>query len=622
MIRISANSDVERERGALDGSVHSSVLFLRERWVPPSPGQVWVIGSSPKCDIVVHRRTVSRRHCQLEFTAEGYRLQDLGSANGTFVNGELLARDASRLVTRKDRINLARDVFMPWPSEMELSNGDRVVAIGRASENEIVLNFPMVSSRHARLILRDDVAVIEDLASLNHVYLNGFDRPVKQALVGLEDVIYLGSHQVEAKELFRLADFKGDGTGSSLKTPIEENGRSQSALAAPQPLKEQSPAPSINLETQRLGEQLIACRIVAAEEWAQAFQADPSAPKEAVLRRLMRHNAAWNSALTGCWTSLTEYQFHEILAGRLSDLVVGRFVLLEHKGGGGMAQVYMARDTIEDRIVALKMMTEDDETSAKRFEIEGTILSKLDHPGITRLHHFDARGHRPYIAMEYIRGKDLKTMIQEAADEHEPAPLDWAVDVIVQVAEAIDYAHSKNVIHRDIKPNNIMISDAGEVKLLDLGIARMFDPEDSHLDYSEQRITQAGQSIGTPYFISPEQLTSARDAREATDIYSLGCTLYYVLCGKAPYDGDLITVIMAHQYSPVPRITDVRPEAPAALDRVLKRMMAKKPQDRYATAGEAAEALRQALTKKSGLGVFRSVADIIRRVFTPRARTA
>lgn len=248
-------------------------------------------------------------------------------------------------------------------------------------------------------------------------------------------------------------------------------------------------------------------------------------------------------------------------------------------GGGGMGAVFRAHDQRLDRIVALKVIpfVGNDPELQRRFRNEAQNAAKLDHPKIARV--FDAGEYDDwhYIVFEYIDGTNLRDLVQD----HGVLSLDDAVVFTSQVAEALDHASQRGIVHRDIKPSNILVSEDGSVKLVDMGLARS-----DNLDLSED-MTASGVTLGTFDYISPEQAFDPRDADLRSDLYSLGCTFYFMVTGEAPYTGGtMLQKLISHGNAPPPDPRQIRPDLPAEAVAVMHRMMAKDPQARYQNASD------------------------------------
>jgi formylglycine-generating enzyme required for sulfatase activity/tRNA A-37 threonylcarbamoyl transferase component Bud32 len=254
----------------------------------------------------------------------------------------------------------------------------------------------------------------------------------------------------------------------------------------------------------------------------------------------------------------------------------GRYEILEVVGQGGMGVVYKATDRKLNRLVAIKAqptMKQKDSAAFVRFEREMKTVARLTHPHIVTAHDADQAEGIQFLVMEYIDGQDLKSLVKARG------PLSWeeAVRLILQAARGLCYAHEEGIIHRDIKPANLMLDRRGTLKVLDLGLARF--------ELNEERpteLTETGMVMGTLDYMSPEQAVSPRDVDGRTDIYSLGCSLHYLLTGRPPYQGDTaIQKVLAHRETAVPSLRAACPGCPVPLAQVFERMVAKRPQERY-----------------------------------------
>lgn len=287
---------------------------------------------------------------------------------------------------------------------------------------------------------------------------------------------------------------------------------------------------------------------------------------------------------------LTRYQAANTLQGRAKGLVFGDYLVLDKLGAGGMGQVFKAQHRRMKRVVALKVLPPELTTSKKtvqRFYQEVEMAAKLIHPNIVTA--FDAGEERGlhYLVMEYVDGQDLSSFLRAKG----ALPVEQTVNVILQAARGLAYAHSKGVIHRDIKPSNLLVSRAGDVKILDMGLARVSQThEDTPAD--REGLTEDGQLMGTPDYMAPEQAADTRQADQRSDIYSLGCTLYRLLTGALPFPADTsVQKILAHRELPIPSLRAVRPETPEALDHIYQQMLAKNPAQRPASIDVVVQAL-------------------------------
>ena len=254
----------------------------------------------------------------------------------------------------------------------------------------------------------------------------------------------------------------------------------------------------------------------------------------------------------------------------------GRYEILGVLGQGGMGVVYKARNRKMNRLVAIKVLPRlkpQDRGAAARFEREIQTLAQLKHPHIVTAYDADEADDKHFLVMEYIDGTDLKTLVKA----HGPLPVVQAVQIILQAARGLQYAHEQGIVHRDIKPANLMLEQGGTVKVLDLGLARIESSAGLQAD-----LTMTGMMMGTVDYLAPEQAASAKNIDARADIYSLGCSLYYLLTGRPLYDGDtVIQKVLAHREEPIPALSEARPDCPRCLEQVFATMVAKRPDDRY-----------------------------------------
>ncbi|MCE9608359.1 MAG: protein kinase [Planctomycetia bacterium] len=276
---------------------------------------------------------------------------------------------------------------------------------------------------------------------------------------------------------------------------------------------------------------------------------------------------------------LTKYQAAAIYQGKGKSLVYGDYLVLDRIGAGGMGQVFKVRHRRMDRIVALKVMSQaaiKNADSVRRFDREVRAAAKLTHPNIVHAYDAGVQDGAHYLVIEYVEGNDLSALLRQ----QQKFPVKQACGFIEQAAHGFAEAHSKGIVHRDVKPGNLLVNKAGVVKVLDMGLAR-FDDEGIGGAMKEGELTQSGSVMGTVEYMAPEQALDTRHADAKSDVYGLGCTLFRVVTGEPVYAGrTLVEKILAHREQPIPTIRKFRPDAPPALDLLVARMLAKSPTDR------------------------------------------
>ncbi|MDZ4848730.1 MAG: serine/threonine-protein kinase [Pirellulaceae bacterium] len=263
------------------------------------------------------------------------------------------------------------------------------------------------------------------------------------------------------------------------------------------------------------------------------------------------------------------------LARVLIGMQLDHYLLHELIGGGGMGAVFRASDTRLDRVVAVKVIPNlgRDLETLRRFRIEAQSAAKLDHPNIARVYYVGETEAWSYIVFEYVEGVNLRDLVVR----HGPLRIDDAVCYTCQVAEALQHASERAVVHRDIKPSNVLVTPEGFIKVVDMGLART-----TALDRSTNDLTASGVTLGTFDYISPEQARDPRAADVRSDLYSLGCTLYYMLTGRPPFpEGTAMQKLLMHGSVQADDARDFRDDVSADLSAIIKKLMAKKPADRY-----------------------------------------
>jgi eukaryotic-like serine/threonine-protein kinase len=278
----------------------------------------------------------------------------------------------------------------------------------------------------------------------------------------------------------------------------------------------------------------------------------------------------------------------------LGETLAEKYLVEQLIKRGGMGSVYRGKHVMMDKTVAIKVLRPSlagDDVVVARFSREAKAASRISHPHAVSVTDFgEAETGVVFLVMEYLDGRTLKDLIRSEG----PMTLERTVEIIRQVSGALDAAHQQGVIHRDLKGDNIMLSqsDGGDwAKVLDFGIAKILQPEGAR----DKDITAANSVIGTPQYMSPEQCSQTGPIDARSDVYSLGVIVYEMLAGRVPFTGDSPTVIMMKQVGDEPpSVLDARPDLPASIDNLIKKALAKQPADRFQTAGELSEALTKA----------------------------
>ncbi len=286
---------------------------------------------------------------------------------------------------------------------------------------------------------------------------------------------------------------------------------------------------------------------------------------------------------------LTAYQAGAICQGKAKGLAIGRYVVLDKLGAGGMGVVFKAEQRKLRRVVALKILppsiTREPEALV-RFHREAEAAAKLDHPNLVRAIDADEAGGMHFLVMEFVDGRDLGKLVRARG----PLAAGQAIDAILQAARGLSAAHWRGIIHRDIKPSNLILASGATVKVLDLGLARLDDPDVS--DAAAGGLTLTNAFLGTADYMSPEQAFDPRLADARSDVYSLGCTLHFLLTAKPVYGGrSLMQRLLGHREGTIPSLRTARPDVPPALDDAFRRMIAKAPADRPGSMAELIDLL-------------------------------
>jgi len=285
---------------------------------------------------------------------------------------------------------------------------------------------------------------------------------------------------------------------------------------------------------------------------------------------------------------LTEWHTEKLFNGKYKGFFLGRYKLLGHIGTGGMSSVYLAEHMgLHDRraIKVLPKKRVNDASYLARFKLEAQAIASLNHRNIVLAHDVDNEGDTHFIVMEYVDGVDLQILVRR------DGPLDFstAADVIAQAARGLEHAHERGVIHRDVKPANLLVDSHGVVRLLDMGLALVASDDEESLTVANNE-----NVLGTADYLAPEQALNSHTVDHRVDIYGLGCTLYFLLTGRPPFsEGTLAQRIAKHQTEMPRAIRELRPDCPGELEGICVKMLQKDPRYRYQNAGQVAEVLEK-----------------------------
>ncbi|MEX0676273.1 MAG: protein kinase [Pirellulales bacterium] len=308
---------------------------------------------------------------------------------------------------------------------------------------------------------------------------------------------------------------------------------------------------------------------------------------------------------------LTRWQSQKLFEGRHRGFLLGGYKLLDHLGSGGMSNVYLAEHLLMQRRVAIKVLPQNrvaDSSFLARFHFEGQAVAALDHHNIVRAYDLGCEGRIHYLVMEYVEGSNLEDLVERQG----PVNFHTAAGFIAQAAAGLEHAHGSGLVHRDIKPANLLVDRHGTVKILDMGLAKF---------KAEVRPTPAfaqdNEVLGTAEYLAPEQAVDSLSVDHRADLYSLGCTLYFLLTGHPPFQGHSSGELMAaHQQQLPPSLLVERPDAPPSLVAICRKLMAKAPANRYQRARDVADALVGWLESERAAGRFAAAVDVDPQIFS------
>lgn len=289
---------------------------------------------------------------------------------------------------------------------------------------------------------------------------------------------------------------------------------------------------------------------------------------------------------------VTHWHCEKLLQGKYKGFFLGKHKLLGHIGSGGMSSVYLAEHMKMHDLRAIKVLPRSKlgkSSYLARFQQEAKAIASLNHPNIVRAHDIDNQGDTHYIVMEYVDGDDLQTIIKKNG----PMSFEKVAEYIAQAARGLQHAHEVGLIHRDVKPANVLVNSAGKIKLLDLGLALFADDEQASLtmDFNDK-------VLGTADYLAPEQALNSHKVDHRADQYGLGCTMYFLLTGQAPFpSGTIAQRIAKHQKEMPKEIRKIRAKCPGELEGICWKLMQKDPKFRYSSSAQVAEVLERWLAK-------------------------
>ena len=304
---------------------------------------------------------------------------------------------------------------------------------------------------------------------------------------------------------------------------------------------------------------------------------------------------------------ITTWHREKLLNRKYKGFFLGKYKLLGHIGAGGMSSVYLAEHTLMRRLRAIKVLPRnrvDDSSYLERFHREAQATAALDHPNIVRAYDVDNQGKTHYLVMEYVPGRDLMTIVKD------DGPLDYvsAAKYIYQSALGLQHAHDAAMVHRDVKPANLLVDESDSIKILDMGLALMNEDQSELAGLTDKHNEKV---LGTADYLAPEQALNSHNIDSRADIYGLGCTLYYVLAGHPPFpEGTLAQRIAQHQTKMPPDIRLDRTDLPETLGSICFKMLQKNPDHRYQSANEVASDLESWLSTQ-GVELNQSKADVV-----------
>jgi serine/threonine-protein kinase len=309
---------------------------------------------------------------------------------------------------------------------------------------------------------------------------------------------------------------------------------------------------------------------------------------------------------------LTQWQCDKLLQKKYKGFFLGKYKLLGHIGSGGMSSVYLAEHTLMRRSRAIKVLPRsrvNDSSYLERFHREAQATAALDHPHIVRAYDVDNQGDTHYLVMEYVSGSDLASIVKEQG----ALGFEDIARYVVHAARGLQHAHEAGMIHRDVKPANLLVDENGTAKILDMGLALI---SDDTAELASLTVTHEERVLGTADYLAPEQALNSHEIDHRADIYGLGCTMYFLITGHPPFpEGTLAQRIAKHQQQMPPNVSEIRTDCPPELSRICMQMIQKQPEARFASCDEVADHL-VAWLEESGFAVDQREQPVKRQVTT------
>ena len=348
----------------------------------------------------------------------------------------------------------------------------------------------------------------------------------------------------------------------------------------------------------QVGEYLISAELVHETRWNEAVQKVGKRNLHLLLAELAAPNDSEDDLSSTTLLrerKLTRYQIDQILSGKISGLTLGPFILRKRLGRGGMAEVLQAYNRELDRIEAVKVLRTDKQRGnldlAALARREARVLASLVHPNITTVFRADTTNGVTYLSMEFVPGETVEAKVTKLTRDGEFLPIREAVRIALETSFALAYAHSKQIIHRDVKPGNIMVTPDNRVKVLDVGIAAIFAPDkEESLNQMAPKNFSSLAGFGTPHFMAPEQWKD-NQTTASVDVYGLAATLFHMLVGRPPFVEKDLEILLARKQEGAVNPATIRREIPVGLGRVIQKALSGNPSDRYASMEAFAAAL-------------------------------